>query len=132
MDRAKLFTIMRSEIDDHQTPVRREDASGLRKHAFGMLRIMQHLMEYHRVEFLRAKWKGIEVAQHYVDVWGQAAHVPQLCPGKPQHFSAVIQRDKMVGLGSEQLHHPAGAGSNVQHFSNGRFAQYCRDGVLDF
>ena len=59
----QLFPFMRREIGDQHPAILRRHARGFGDHQFGRLRIMQHLMQHHRVGAARIQRQGGKIAQ---------------------------------------------------------------------
>jgi len=63
MDGPQLFMVMRGKIHDNQPSTDGQCANGLGNDGFGILRIMQHLMEHDRIKCTVLNWQHIEIAK---------------------------------------------------------------------
>ena len=118
---AQLFAVMRGEIDDSDAAARPGDAGGLAQHGGGVLRIMQHLVDQHRVEAATRERQRQKIALDQINaVRGQA-----LKPGarQPQHFGALVEAGDMAGTRGEEFRHAPGAGADIEQSAKRALSQ---------
>ena len=82
---------------------------------------VQDLVEQDGVETVGRKGQAREVALD--DLYAVGRYVLQLGPRDAQHGKALVERDDMVGAGSEKLGHAAGAGPDVEQAAKAALAQ---------
>jgi hypothetical protein len=101
---------------------RAEQARRLGDGGGGLLRVMQHLVEDHRVGDALASGSA------YMSPWRSSASdagLGELDAGEAQHLGRAVDAERALSAGgaAEQLEHPAGAGADVDQLADRPVAQ---------
>ena len=112
MDGTQFLALMRGKIDNCDAAVRPRHSGGFRQHPFRCLRIVQHLMQGHRIEHRIAERQSGEISLHQFDPFGGAILEPGA--GQCQHIMAAIERGDMVCPIKQQFRNPPGTGTDIE------------------
>ncbi len=110
---AQELLVVRREVDDDEPAVRAQHAGGLADRAGRVVEQVQHLMDDDDVERVPRKAERVEVALAHPAV-AQAGTI-EVGAGDGEHLERLVEPEAVLDPRSEQLEHPAGSGTEVEH-----------------
>ena len=112
MGAAQLLAVVCGEIGDRNPAAGPGDPRGFGQNGFGLLRIMQHLVEQHRIERGIGKGQRAKIARHQPHLVSRQMLKPGA--GNPEHFRTLVESRYMAGARREQFGHAARARTHIE------------------
>ncbi len=121
MPLAQFLVLVGGEVDNGHAPPFARHPRGFAQGFGRVLREMEHLMEQHRVDARRSQRQAGEIPVNHL--YPLAAEMLEPRAGDAQHRRAFVERHHSFRAGDEDFRHSTGAGTDVEHMTEGRGAE---------
>ncbi len=126
---AQELLVVRREVDDDEPAVRAQHAGGLADRAGCVVEQVEDLMDDDDVERVAGQAERVEVALTHPAV-PQPGTV-EVGAGDGEHLERLVEAESVLDPRAEELEHPPGAGSEVEHRAVRLAGQGGDDRLLD-